>query len=1476
MKRDIAIIGMSGRFPKSPDIQSFWKNLVNGQELVHFFTDEELEARGVKKAELKNPNYVKAASFIEGADAFDYPFFRYTKEEAMIMNPQTRLMHQLVWQALEDAGCDSDRYRKKIGIFLGANKDLNWSFYSNFLDKKNVDELTSSKLSNPNFIASLISYKMNFRGPCYFIDTACSTSLSTAHLACRSLLLNECGIAVVGGVRVLSFEDNGYLYQEGSIMSKDGHCRSFDSRSTGTMGCDGAGVVILKRLESALQDQDYIYAVIKASAMNNDGSLKGGYTMPSVQGQSDCIKLAQKIAGVSSSDITYVETHGTGTKIGDPIEIESLNIAFERNTQHQCAIGSVKSNMGHADEAAGIAGLLKTALAINHKVIPPSLCYDSPNPTIPFDQGPFYVNTKAKTWTTAPEKPLTAAVSSLGIGGTNVHMILAEPPQAEQTKTSRSNHLIRFSASSPEALEAYEAKLLDYLKQYPALNLANVAFTLQMGRKSLGYRKYLSVESTEQLIDQLGARALKTHELAQKKNIVFMFSGQGSQYFNMGYGLYKGHPFFRDTMDQGFAQLEALTGFNYKTILFKEAASAGKINQTEFTQPILFLLEYSLAQLLIKYRIIPSYLTGHSLGEYVAACLSGVFTLDDALKIVCKRAELMSKAPHGAMLSVGLPLEQLEDALIEKVSIAAINSPNSTVLSGEKEEIEAVKSKLDEREIHSVVLKTSHAFHSDSMQAIIEPFAEALEKVEFSAPKIPFVSNTTGQLITDEQATSIEYWKNHILETVHFQKGIRQLIQSDNTIFIEVGPGKTLTTFYRQCQDLTLNNAVFNTIRHPKEKMDDEQHFNQFLGFLWSNGIDIDWEAYYQNERRLKVPLPTYVFDSFRLPTKVSAQKLLSENDLMNAASKDIAEGLFLPSWKYSPSAAQASSATDLGKDCLLFSDRSALADAVKQKLLKQQINVIEVALEDSYEKIDDSHYSIKPTSIKDLEQLTEELAQGGFGYDLIVYCDPPASGAQIDFDKALYKNLISGFEALLNMVRVLPIRASDTPKKLVFITQNSCVVTGQESSTALNSYVQTFSRTLSQEFPHLDTCTIDVLPEEADEKLASEILKELNRKERNLNIAFRHHRRWTRYFEKISVNDEIPTAQLRVKGNYLITSASSNIEFAIASYLLQAYQARVILLTEDMKSGQNGANTSFNPMETLFKGLKKLPGEIHFITCDVADRDRFSSEIAQVENQFGPLHAVFHTAKYAAMDGLLPLDSLTENMIHKHFTPRLEGILNLYEVFGDRDNVIVKVVSSLSSFLGGIAYGAYAAASSLMDEFVLSKCDQLNNWSILNLDRITQEEDKGEWISHDELARAIEYASFLNELPQIVVSKRGLHTKQAIAPKAEVKEQAAAVNRTGLKTTFKAATSETEALILSFFENLFGLSGIGIEDDFFDLGGDSLKGMTLINKIDKSFHIKLSISEIFEHPSITALSNLVDEKLWLSEEKLMANELLI
>ncbi|PKV49524.1 acyl transferase domain-containing protein [Aquimarina sp. MAR_2010_214] len=1457
MKRDIAIIGVSGRFPKSKDINTFWKNLVDEEELIYFFSEEELLEKGLKKKELESSDYIKAASFIENSHKFDYPFFRYTLDEAKVMNPQTRMMHQLVWEALEDSATDIDRYRKKIGIFVGANKDLNWSLHAALTENPNVDELMKSKLVNPNFMGSLIAYKMNFKGPCYFLDTACSTSLSTAHLACRSLLLNECGIALVGGIRLLSFEDNGYTYVPGSIMSHDGHNRSFDASSTGTIGADGAGVVVLKRLEEALKDGDHIYAVIKGSAMNNDGDSKAGYTMPSVQGQTECIKLAHKIAGVVPSDITYVEAHGTGTKIGDPIEIESLNIAFNNTTKHSCAIGSIKSNMGHADEAAGIAGLLKTTLALKHKTIPASIHYIKANPTIGFSEGPFHVNVKTKAWEKKEDKPLIAAVSSLGIGGTNVHMILGEAPQRDTSGEEVKYKLIRYSLKSESALDKYRIKLADFIDNNEEVNLMDLTYTFQVGRKSFYHGNFMVVQNKKDLLDQLRTKSIKSHELRPKQQMVFMFSGQGSQYFNMGKGLYNSIPLFKEIMDQGFNYLNKKTSQDYKTILYGEKDEAQKINQTAFTQPILFLFEYALAKVLMVYGLQPDYLIGHSLGEYTAACISGVFTLEVGLDIVCQRAALMASVEGGDMLSVGMPINEIPLEWIDQVSVAAINSPDTFVLSGTKEQMARVSDQLKEQEVPCTLLKTSHAFHSKMMETMLDEFEDKLKQVNFKPPTIPFISNLTGELISDEEATSIKYWSAHITGTVQFQKGIKHLMDMNYTLLVEVGPGNTLTTFSRQGMIPGDFNAAINTIKHPKDKMDDEKYFATFLGHLWVHGYDIDWQSFYEGKSFKKIPAPTYAFDAFELPTKVDVNELLQSGKtnrpvfIQKAETEDF---LYVPSWKHVP--AKKQKCLKETQDTYLFlSDGSERNSSLKVGLQSANKKVIEIRQDTEYRVSKDIvHFNLEDS--RDWKKLWENLNQKGIQVSaLIDTCTGRTEGTKI-MDSFL--NLLKGY------------LGSDHTHQLCFVilSEESCEVTGVENKKGYCEHIATMLQVATQENPLLNGGQLDWDGIGETEKLALQLVEEINRNEKFFRVAFRNGRRWLPYFETVPLEEGFENPIIQSNGVYLITGGSSEAEYFLAKHLLQKYDAQVIILSHQILADQlpNGKGTLWTELH------QKYP-KLSIEHSDLTNRETFTETVNNLISRFSRIDGIIHSHKDSEEITAL-VEELSTDILKKQSIARVDSLTYIGAIFKDRKPDFIKVISSLSSFLGGIAYGAYASVHTLMDQKSLYELQFEGDFSVLNLDRISE---KDQWLREQELITAFEYSFQRTDLPQLLVSKRDINSPQkTFQQQMQQSIEVTMVNRLGLQNNFEPAETETQGAVIHLFEELFGLKGIGIQDDFFELGGDSLKGMMIINKIKKTMKVSLKISDLFSNSSVTAIAGLIEEKQWLQQDKEELNEMVI
>ncbi|MCC9019516.1 beta-ketoacyl synthase N-terminal-like domain-containing protein [Flavobacterium lipolyticum] len=877
IKKDIAIIGMSGLFPKSKSIMDFWKNLVDGKELIQFHEDEDLEKAGVDRDLIRNPKYVKGSCLIEEPGSFDFSFFGYTKEEAALMDPQTRILHEQAWKSLEDAGYNPHNYSQKIGSFFSASDNINWRNYVSLSTTLNVNPFFIKHISNVNSVSRLISYSLNLKGPSYFVDTACSSSLVAVHIACRSLLMKECTMAIAGGVSIGSNTAVGYLYEEGSILSKDGHCKAFDQDSSGTVQGEGAGVVVLKRLADALTDRDHIYGVIRSTSVNNDGSLKVGYVAPSIIGQYECIDTALKIAEVDHKAISYIEAHGTGTKLGDAIEIEALNRAFNYDTSHQCSIGSLKTNFGHMDAAAGVSGLIKTALSLEKKMLPASLHFKTSNPDIKFKSGPFSVNDKLTEWES--DKPRLAGVSSFGIGGTNAHAILEEPPLSQLASVPTVYQLFPFSAKTRSSLESYGHSLKDFLRENQKVNMADLAYTLKTGRYSHKFRNFIIGKDSKEAIAQLEELDFRqTFNDSKQKEIVLMFSGQGSQYYGMGKQLYLQYPDFKLIIDEGLRILNDETGVDYKGILGYHEESGSerdKINDTCYTQPLLFLLEYGFASFLLKLGVKPSQMIGHSLGEYVAACISEVFTFEEGIRLVVRRAQLMSEVERGAMLSVPLSAKEAIEMSPPDIAIAAINTENSCVISGSSASIKTVEDLLSAKGITFSRLRTYYAFHSAMMDPILEAYERELKKVNFSYPKYSFISCTTGEPIKKEEAVSPKYWVKHLRETVNFSKGLDFLLKEGNSIFIEIGSENTLLDFLRHNTNFYSGLVLASVLKHPTATKDDSYYLLKALGTLWRSGVPVNWDEYYSGQSRNKVSAPTYSFDKIVFPARVNPMQIL-------------------------------------------------------------------------------------------------------------------------------------------------------------------------------------------------------------------------------------------------------------------------------------------------------------------------------------------------------------------------------------------------------------------------------------------------------------------------------------------------------------------------------------------------------------------------------------------------------------------------
>ncbi|MBD2183505.1 FkbM family methyltransferase [Planktothrix sp. FACHB-1355] len=898
----IAIVGMAGRFPGAKNVDEFWQNIRDGVESIEFFNDEELLDSGIEPEELQKPNYIKAGATLGDIDLFDAAFFGFSPREAEMTDPQHRLFLECAWEALENAGYNSETYPGRIGAFAGVgwNSYLFNNLYANREFIEAVGGHQTLMGNDKDFLTTRISYKLNLRGPSINVQTACSTSLVATSLACSSLLSYQCDMALAGGVSIFVPHKAGYLYREGGFLSPDGHCRAFDAKAQGTVIGNGVGIVVLKRLSDAIADGDCIHAVIKSATINNDGALKVGYTAPSVEGQTRAIAEAIALAGINPETISYIETHGTATPLGDPVEIAALTEAFSlyTNKTEFCAIGSVKTNIGHLDAAAGVAGLIKTVLALKNKQIPATLHFEKPNPEIDFDSSPFYVNTTLSEWK-SNGVPRRAGVSSFGVGGTNAHVILEESPLEKPGRRvagsqGKNYQLLVLSAKTNSALETATINLVDYLKQHQDLNLADVAYTLQVGRRAFNHRRTVVCRDIEDAIVALQdpKRVFTSIQETNSRPVAFMFPGLGTQYVNMARELYQVEPTFRKIFDRCCELFQPHLGLDLRDVLYssenkldkssgfdlrkmlgrgeeKTDAATEKLNQTFLTQPAIFAVEYALAQLLIAWGIHPQATIGYSIGEYVAACLAEVFSLEEAITLVAKRAKTIQELPGGAMLAVPLSEQEVQPFLNDKLSLSAINGASLCVIAGAIDAIEELEQLLIDKGLACRRIVTSHAFHSYMMEAIAPSLRELVKTFNLKLPKIPYLSNVTGTWITAAEATNPDYWVKHLCQPVRFADGIQELWKKQHPILLEVGPGQTLCSLALQC--IEGDKIALSSLRHSYDRQSDIAFLLNALGQLWLAGVQIDWSAVHGNENCHRLPLPTYPFERQRY--WISAQK---------------------------------------------------------------------------------------------------------------------------------------------------------------------------------------------------------------------------------------------------------------------------------------------------------------------------------------------------------------------------------------------------------------------------------------------------------------------------------------------------------------------------------------------------------------------------------------------------------------------------
>jgi acyl transferase domain-containing protein len=876
----IAVIGMACRYPGSGSLAEFWNNLTAGVEGISRFTREELERELEDPSLADEDDYVPARGVTEGGDWFDAGFFGYSPLEALVIDPQQRVFMECAWHALEHAGYDPGTFPNPIGVYAGMGATFHIALVA-ARGPKFMDSIDRWIANGHDFLATRTAYKLGLRGPAFTVQSACSTSLLATHLAVQGLLFGECDIALAGGVSLSFPQHVGYQVKQGST-SRDGHCRPFDAAADGTVPSEGVGIVVLKRLDDALADGDCIHAVIRGSAVNNDGTGKIGFTAPSVTGQAKVIQTALAVAEVDPRTVTYVETHGTGTRLGDPIEIAALTKVFGVGEYKPgfCRIGSVKSNIGHADAAAGAAGLIKTILTLEHGLLPPSLHFTNANPDINFADGPFRVNTELTEWK-ADGEPRRAGVNALGIGGTNVHVVLEEAPPVPPVVPVRRRQLLVLSAKTPTALNTATVELADHLRISPHRSLPRIAFTLQAGRRAHAYRRYVVAETAAEAAEKLRrTRTLPATRGHQgSRPVAFMFPGHGSHHAGMAREVYHAEPTFRADVDMCGAALRRHIGLDIRQLLDPERHAAG--DQADVDQAggstagrpadlatehaALFTAEYALARLWMRWGVRPLAVIGHSIGEFAAACIAGVFELEDALRIVVNRARAIDSVPPGRMLAVGLAAERVRPLLSDGLSISVVNGPDQCVVSGPVEPAEKLAADLAARGTDARLLRTSAAGHSSVMLPVLPRFIGELRDVRLSRPTIPYVSNLTGTWVSGDEVCTVQYWADHLSNCVLFEAGLRTLLADPDRALIEVGPGRTLATLARRHDSYGGNHLVTPSLPHPKDQASDMAAMLTAAGKMWASGVTVDWAALHgPGPHPRRVPLPLYPFERQR------------------------------------------------------------------------------------------------------------------------------------------------------------------------------------------------------------------------------------------------------------------------------------------------------------------------------------------------------------------------------------------------------------------------------------------------------------------------------------------------------------------------------------------------------------------------------------------------------------------------------------
>lgn len=1488
---EVAIIGMSGAFSGASNIFEFWDLIKNQEEGIRFYSKEECQELGIDTALFEYPEYIPVAGQVKDIDLFDTSFWEVPPSEANLTDPQIRKFIEHCWFALESSGYVQQRKNCNIGVFAGSG--IENYFYRNVLNGEMASKVNlweASIVNSKDSLATRTSYLLGLSGPANSINTSCSTSLVSVVEACHYLQSGSCDMALAGGVSLCMPDQIGYTYQEGMISSRDGHCRTFDERASGTTGGSGVGVVLLKRLEDALRDNDKIIGVIKGYGTNNDGDRKASYTAPSVAGQVECIINAQRMAGVSSNEIDYVECHGTGTNLGDPIEVQALMEAFENNkkdgpgSRHKTVLGAVKANIGHADSAAGIAGLIKVCLMLENQIIPGQANFCRPNPKLNIDRTSFRIATENQEWHPDRNRLRLAGVSSFGIGGTNAHVIIGDYATSRQGEleiaastvptTQNPNDLIRFcvpvSAKSEQSFESYKQQLIKYLAgaDQQQLCIRDLTYTLQERREHFKIRRAYRSNSIYELIDILKQESPPYRvDLEGKNRIVFMFPGQGSQYTSMARELYENEEFFRKSIDKLILLANKNLSVDLRLVMFPATGTPTfDINETLWAQIALLIIEYSLARYLEHLGIIADAYIGHSIGEYTAATLSGVFSLEDAIKVVVQRGKLMQSMKPGSMLALNATVESIRTIIEDnKCEVAAINSVDDIVVSGDDAAIRALKSALDKGGIPTVVLNTSHAYHSKMMEVAAEEFESVFSDVKLNKPDKVFISNLTGE-IAGEEVTAPDYWCKHLRNTVKFADGISHLCQTyhDQVDFIEVGPGKGLSSFvgkYKKTKDKVAIRTI-QLLRRSRDKngtSSNEECCEDIVSNLWGYGIiDKPNDNMLFANAKMLADLPTYQFEYRKCWLKASDSNRLNRELRILPKEK----------WLYTPVWSAVSNLKEYRTTETLF--RNALVIVRKDQLMSLNITclaatihliVLDVNETVALDVSGSQAYSFNMKDEDEFKKLAEHIKNRNTKYDAIVHASSINNVSQLtDALNYSFYSLYLFSKYLLN---------SSHLENLLVLTNGLAQITNEDILCAPNGTLVGAVRNINHEFPNVNAMIIDV--GDKGERIDSHVFQVVKDKAYTKSeelLAVRFGKIWKESFERIE-NLQAGVDLIEDGDIILVTGGLGGVALAVASHVSERHKVTFVLVSRRNIYKESGQSDYMSQKIGIIERIKANGSIIDIHNCDISDEQQVAELSEAVEQKHGRLHGVIHTAGVPS----LTIDKYSLSNVKEALKAKVHGIHNVINAMNLENAKFLVFTSSLASVMGDVNRIEYCASNSFLDYLAANKMQlpnirtlsiNLPGWSDIGMimeapadiaEEAKQTRGSGK-VLHLNSVKQHEGADIFYQLvnqtnyDQIIVSKLDIGLLKSML---YTREEA---HCDDIMVTIKEENlTEAEYKIAQIWCRVLGIGEISIYDNFFDLGGNSLNAIAIISELQKE-NYSVSMNDIFLKQTIRELAS--------------------